>query len=128
MQHEYFHDHRAAAASWEALIDRAQRGAVGGARIAEVRARLGLAAELVDASQAERAIPHLIAVVAIRPAAPYAAHALAQLLLGEAYDRVGRRDLAVAAYQAALALVPDRDPGHLGARARAGLRRAPRVK
>lgn len=128
VQHEYFHDHRAAAASWEALLDRARRAAVGAARLAEVRARLGLAAELVETSQAERALEHLMAVIAIRPTEPYSAHALAQLLLGEAYDRLGRRDLAVAAYHAALALVPERDPANVRARARAGLRRAPRAK
>ena len=103
-------------------------GGAGGARLAEGRARLGLAAELVETSQAERALEHLMAVIAIRPTEPYSAHALAQLLLGEAYDRLGRRDLAVAAYHAALALVPERDPANLRARARAGLRRAPHAK
>jgi tetratricopeptide (TPR) repeat protein len=64
----------------------------------------------------------------LRPTAPYSALALAQLQLGEAYDRVGRRDLASAAYQAALALAPERDPARVRARARAGLRHAARTE
>ena len=124
VQHEYFHDHRAAAATWEMLLARARAAQVGGARVAEVRARLGLAAELTETSQPDRAIGHLTAVIALRPTAPYSALALAQLQLGEAYDRLGRRDLASAAYQAALALAPERDPARVRARARAGLRNA----
>ncbi len=41
----------------------------------------------------DRAIGHLTAVIALQPTAPYSALALAQLQLGEAYDRLGRRDL-----------------------------------
>jgi Flp pilus assembly protein TadD len=51
---------------------------------------------------------------------------VAQLQLGEAYDRLGRRDPARAAYRAALKLVPDRDPAGVRDRARAGLRNAER--
>jgi len=128
VQHEYFHDHRGATATWETLLARARAAEVGAARIAEVRARLGLAAELIELSQPDRAIGHLTAVIALRPTAPYSALALAQLQLGEAYDRVGRRDLASAAYQAALALAPERDPARVRARARAGLRHAARTE
>jgi tetratricopeptide (TPR) repeat protein len=128
VQHEYFHDHRGAAATWETLLARARGTQVGGAPLAEVRARLGLAAELIEASLPDRAVGHLTAVIALRPTAPYSALALAQLHLGEAYDRLGRRDLASAAYQAALALVPDRDPERVRARARAGLRNAAHTK
>ncbi len=76
----------------------------------------------------DRAIGHLTAVIALQPTAPYSALALAQLQLGEAYDRLGRRDLASAAYQAALAHAPERDPASVRARARAGLRNVARAK
>lgn len=127
VQHEYFHDHRATAETWKALLDRARAGLVGAPPLTEVRARLGLAAELVEMAQADRAIEHLNIVIARRPVEPYAAHAQAQLQLGEAYDRLGRRTLAVAAYNAALALVPERDPARVRVRARAGLRSAMRA-
>jgi tetratricopeptide (TPR) repeat protein len=128
VQHEYFHDHRGAAATWKTLLARARAAEVGAARVAEVRARLGLAAELIETSQPDRAIGHLTAVLALQPTAPYSALALAHLQMGEAYDRLGRRDLASASYQSALAVVPERDPASVRARARAGLRNAPRVK
>jgi len=128
VQHEYFHDHRGATATWETLLARARGTQVGDARLAEVRARLGLAAELIETSLPDRAIGHLTAVIALRPTAPYSALALAQLQLGEAYDRLGRRDRASAAYQAALTLVPERDPARVRARARAGLRNAAPTK
>jgi len=128
VQHEYFHDHRAAAATWEMLLARARAAQVGEARLAEVRARLGLAAELIDMSMPDRAIWHLTAVIALQPTAPYSTLALAQLRLGEVYDRLGRRDLAKAAYQAALAHAPERDPVNVRARARAGLRNVAREK
>ncbi len=75
--------------------------------------------------ETDRAIDHLQTVIRIRPAAPAGAAGLAQLLLGEAHDRLGRRDLAVAAYTAALAAVPSNDPSDVRDRARAGLRRSP---
>jgi tetratricopeptide (TPR) repeat protein len=128
VQHQYFHDHGAAAAAWEALLARARSGIVDAAGLAEVRARLGLARELVDLGHVDRAVGHLTAVIALRPAAPYAAHALAQLQLGDAYDRLGRRDPARAAYRAALTLAPERDPIGVRARARAGLRNSARSK
>jgi hypothetical protein len=79
VHHEYFHDHRAAAATWKMLLARAL-AQVSEARLAEVRARLGLAAELIDMSMPDRAIGHLTAVIALQPTAPYSALALAQLL------------------------------------------------
>ena len=128
VQHEYFHDHRGAAATWETLLARARAMQVGSARLTEVRARLGLAAELIETSQPDRAIGHLTAVIALQPTAPYSSLALAQLQLGDAYDRLDRRESASAAYRAALAQAPDRDPASVRARARAGLRNAARAK
>ena len=123
VQHEYFHDHRASADAWQSLLDRARTKRVSAAPLSEVRARLGLAAELVELSQTAAAVDHLAAVVAMRPAQPYGAHARAQLQLGEAYDRLGKRDLAVAAYEAAITLAPDDDPARVRDRAGVGLRR-----
>lgn len=123
VQHEYFHDHRASADAWQSLLQRAQAERVSAWRLSEVRARLGLAAELVELSQTARAIDQLAEVVAMRPSEPYGARASAHVQLGEAYDRLGKRDLAVAAYEAALALAPDDDPARVRARARTGLRR-----
>jgi len=128
VQHEYFHDHRGAAATWKMLLERARTAQASEARLTEVRARLGLAAELIEMSMPDRAIGHLTAVIALQPAAPYSALALAQLQLGEAYDRVGKRDLARAAYQAALTHAPERDPANVRARARARLRAVAREK
>jgi tetratricopeptide (TPR) repeat protein len=123
VQSEYFHDHPASAARWQTLLDRARGGRVWGAPLAEVRARLGLASELDAMNETDRAIDELKRVVNLKPAAPFGARA--QLQLGAAYDRMGERDLAVAAYSAALALAPDDDPLRIRERARAGLRRKP---
>jgi tetratricopeptide (TPR) repeat protein len=51
--------------------------------------------------------------------------AQSQLQLGQALDRLGHRDEALAAYRAALAATPDDDPLELRDRAREGLRHAP---
>ena len=110
------------------LLARARAAQASEPGLAEVRARLGLAAELIEMSMPDRAIGHLTAVIALQPTAPYSTLALAQLQLGEVYDRLGRRDLATAAYQAALAHAPERDPVNVRARARAGLRNVAREK
>jgi len=122
VQHEYFHDHQASAVAWQALIDRAREGRVNAARMAETRARLGLAAELIELSQPSAALDHLNVVVSTRSTTPYAAQALAQFELGRAYDRLGRRDLASTAYSAAVTLAPSDDALRLRSRARAALR------
>ena len=127
IEHEYRHDHRASAAAWEQLIGRAERGAVEERQTAEMRARLGLARELLDLSQPERAIETLNVLVAARPSTPYGASSIAQWHLGLAYDRLGKRDLAVAAYNAAIALAPTGDPANIRAQAREALRKKPRA-
>jgi tetratricopeptide (TPR) repeat protein len=120
---EYLSDHPASAEAWQMLLGRAREGRVNFAPLAEVRARLGLASELLETSQTERAIDHLNAVLALKPTEPYSAHAIAHVQLGNAYDRIGKRDLAVAAYTSALALAPSFDPANVRRRARAGLQR-----
>ena len=57
--------------------------------MSEVRARLGMAAELDALDETDAAIDQLKAVVAAKPSAPYGATALAWLRLGAAYDRMG---------------------------------------
>jgi len=122
VEDDYFHDHKASAASWTALLDRARTGRVNEAAIAEMRARLGLAAELYALGEPAQAVDELKIVVSRNPPAPYGARAQAELQLGLSYDRLGQRDLAVAAYSAAVALAPDDDTHRIRDRARAGLR------
>jgi tetratricopeptide (TPR) repeat protein len=123
VEHEYFHDHPASAAAWQTLLERARGGRVWGASLAEVRARLGLASELDAMYETDRAIDELKRVLNLKPVAPFGARA--QLQLGTAYDRLGERDLAVAAFAASEALAPDDDPMRIRERARAGLRQKP---
>ena len=121
----YLHDLPASEASWQTLLERARLGHVNFAELAEVSARLGLAHELDARAETDRAIDELKAVVALQPAAPYGALARAELQLGAAYDRLGQRGLAVAAYQAAVAAAPADNPRDIREEARAGLRQAP---
>jgi tetratricopeptide (TPR) repeat protein len=121
VQHEYFHDHRASADTWQTLVARVRAGQVSASRLAEVRARIGLASELIDLSQPGQAVEQLQIVIAMRPLEPYSAQALAQLELGSAYDHLGQRALAVAAYNAAVSSAPADDPLQVRSRARAAL-------
>jgi tetratricopeptide (TPR) repeat protein len=123
---EFRHDHAASAAAWEALLLRAQRKQVEMASLAEVRARLGMARELLELSQPERAIEVLNVVIHARAIAPYAAQSIAHVHLGDAYDRLGKRDLAVAAYDNAIALMPANARADIRTRARDGLRKRAR--
>lgn len=118
-------DFGASLASWRALYDAARARRVAEPEVAEVRARLGMARQLDAIYETDLAIAHLRAVVAARPVAPFESHALAELRLGQSLDRMGLRSEAMAAYRRALELVPSRDPLHVEADARAGLRKAP---
>ena len=126
VESEYFQDHPASAAGWQTLLDRARGGRVWDAPLAEVRARLGLASELDAMYESDRAIEELKRVVELKPIAPFAART--QLQLGTAYDRLGQRDLAAAAYVTAVALASDDDPLRIRERARSGLRQRPDVR
>ena len=122
---QYVHDHPGSAEAWQQLLDRAQAGRTAATGLAEARARLGLAVELEALHETDRALDLLQAVARAQPRAPFRATARAHLLMGEAYDRMGQREAAGAAFQRALD--EDRDgqvPG-LRARAQAGLRRRP---
>jgi tetratricopeptide (TPR) repeat protein len=87
----YLHDARASAHAWQALLDRAQGGRVYGARIAEVRARLGLASALSAMNETERAIEQLEIVVDSHPIAPAGARARAEQQLRDARARRAKK-------------------------------------
>lgn len=120
---DYFHDAARSLAAWRRLT--AAAPASGDPQIAEVRGRLGAAEQLDALFETDRALPELQRVVALAPSRPYGAAARAQLLLGRALDRLGRRNEAVAAYTAALALVPEGDPDGVRAQARDGVQHRP---
>jgi len=117
------HDHQASAATWQALLARARAGAVERAPLAEVRARIGLARERIELSQAQLAAEDLAAIAAEHPRAPYSAGAIAYFYLGVAYERIGKHESAHDAFTRAIALAPDDDPAHVRARSREHLTR-----
>jgi hypothetical protein len=125
IQDRYQHDITASLASWRALLAAGREQRANAAKLAETQARLGIARQLEALHQTDHAIEQLEAVVAARPDAPHGALALAYLRLGEAQDRLGLRDGAVAAYRAAVAAAPTPDPGEIRASASALLRRTP---
>jgi hypothetical protein len=77
----YLHDHRASAASWQLLLNRALRGDVYSPAITATRARLGLASALIEAGESDQAIAQLQIVIDDRPIAPPNARARAMSLL-----------------------------------------------
>ncbi len=125
VQDEYLHDHPASAASWTALLARAQGGRSNAAGLAEVNARLGLGVALDAMFETDRALVQFQSVVQMAPAEPGDGLARAHLLVGGAHDRLGDRALAVAAYNEAARLAPAGDANGIRARARAALGRRP---
>ena len=55
IDHDIRHEHRESAATWRTLIERAAAGRVYGSRRTEARARIGLASELIELSEIDRA-------------------------------------------------------------------------
>lgn len=108
--------------SWQRLLDAALGGSVARPALAETRARLGIALQLDRLDDAPSALPHLRAVIASKPEAPYGALAQAHLQLGHALNRMGMRDDAIAAYRTSLASLPPGDRTKIGDRARAAMR------
>ena len=119
VQRDYSRDHRASLATWQALLDRATRGQVALSKMTEVRARIGAADEWVALSDPRRALDVLAPAMDTRPVAPYSAQSLMQLASGRAYARLGDRNRATIAFQAAIAAAPSDDPENIRARARA---------
>jgi tetratricopeptide (TPR) repeat protein len=118
----YLHDSAASIRTWQQMLDAARAGRLAEPGMAETTARLGLARELDARGDTEAAIAHLREVIARAPAAPVGALARAHLQLGQALDHRGRRSEAMAAYRAALDLVPPGDPDRVAQAARAALR------
>jgi tetratricopeptide (TPR) repeat protein len=125
IQSEYFHNTQASLQAYRALMEASRDRRVGYSAIAEVNARLGMAEQLDLLCDSTSAIEQLRAVIALEPAAPYAARARAYYQLGIVYDRIGRRAEAVAAYRSALAAIPSDDRVHLAAKVREGVVRTP---
>jgi cytochrome c-type biogenesis protein CcmH/NrfG len=76
----YFHRREASITASERLLALARERKVFRADIAEVRARMNLATQLIALKQYARALEQLDAVIALRPSAPAGAHARAQQL------------------------------------------------
>ena len=125
LQHAYRHDLPASLEAWRALFALARQRRVALPEPSEARARLGMATELDALGETDAAIEQLRALVEAKPTAPYGIAALAHYRLGAAYDRMGLRAPAVAAYQAAVAAAPAGDPDEVRSKARDGLRRQP---
>jgi tetratricopeptide (TPR) repeat protein len=125
IQDTYFHDPTAALETYASVLTAAREHRVGNPRTAETEARIGMARQLDAMAETDRAIEHLKATLELRPEAPYSARALAALRLGLAYDRMGQRDLASAAYRSAIAATPAGDPLDIVSQANRNLGRRP---
>jgi len=125
IQDTYLHDVTASLDGWRALLSMARDQRVNLPGLAEAQARLGAARQLEVLHQSDRALELLEGVVGRQAQAPYSALALAQLRIGEAHDRLGAREAAVAAYQSAAAAAPDDDPYKVRSKASELLRRTP---
>jgi tetratricopeptide (TPR) repeat protein len=119
---DYTEDHAASLRSWERVLALARAGRVAYPEPTSARAELGVALELDHLGHPEAALPHLRALIEAQPRAPVGVEALAHLQLGNVYDRLRRRNEAIAAYRAALMLNPEGDPLKIESRARAALR------
>jgi len=125
VQDDYQHDVMASLATWRALLASARARRVNEAPLAETRARLAIARHLDDLYESDLALDQLRAVIEARPARPYGSLAAAYAALGEAEDRLGHRDAAIAAYRLAQASAPSPDPQNIRQRTSERLRRAP---
>jgi predicted Zn-dependent protease len=84
----------------------------------ETRARAGLAAELVDSGEPQRAIDLLQPVIDAQPSEPYGVLARAWLVIGDAHAHIGARDRALEAYARVMERAPSDDPDAIVSRAR----------
>jgi tetratricopeptide (TPR) repeat protein len=123
IQADYLKDQRAVLRTWETLLSRVRDGISNARPLAETRARLGIAMASLALDDVDRAIEEASHVVERAPLQPLGAAAEAHLLLGDAYRRAGRRDLAVASYNAAIDAAPGDDRTRIRGRAREALRR-----
>jgi len=122
VQVDYFHDPSASLAAWQELLTAALAGRLSPAALAATHARLGAAVRLDELYETDRAIELVNTVIRERPEAPYEAAAEAYRLLGQFEARLGRAPQAAAAYRAAIAAAPPRDPGRIAERAGTAMR------
>ena len=125
VEERYLHDPTASLRTYESLLAAARAGRVEAPGRAATVARLGIARQLDQRFETDRALEHLRAVVDANPSSPTGAVAQAHLQLGQALDRLGLRPQALAAYRAAMAGAPPGDPLKIAARARASLSASP---
>jgi predicted Zn-dependent protease len=125
VQDRYEHDITGSLATWRSLLAAARDGRVNEPELAATQARLGIAHQLEALQQTDQALEHLRAILGDAPPRPAGAVAAAYLALGEAEDRLGHRDAAVAAYTLAMQRAPSPDPETIRRRASEHLRRAP---
>jgi tetratricopeptide (TPR) repeat protein len=128
VQGDYLRNHSAALETYRILYEAARAGRVAVPAVSEVNARLGIAQEMDALCEGTKAIEQLQAVIAQKPAAPYAAHARAYYQLGVTLDRTGRRSEAIVAYQRALSTNPPDDGLRIREKARAAIRRPPAAR
>jgi tetratricopeptide (TPR) repeat protein len=122
VQDVYLHDLRASLQTWQGLIEAAQARRVAEPPMSEAAARFGAAGVLDRLGESEAAVLHLQTIVQMKPTTPFGIVARAHLRLGQTLDHLGRRRDALAAYRAAIAATPARDPDRIDRAARAGLR------
>jgi len=125
IEDRYLHDVTASLATWRRLLTAARAQRVSAPLLSEVQARLGIARHLDALHLTDDTIDTLMAVIALRPTAPYASLPLAYLRLGQALDRMGDRAAALEAYREAIAAAPASDPHNVRTEAGRSLRRAP---
>ncbi len=125
VQDTYRHDIGASLDTWRSLLAAAREQRVSEPALAEIQARMGIARHLNALYQTDHALEQLHEVIDARPTRPHGALAAAYLALGEAEDRLGHRESAVATYRLAIANAPAPDAQNIRARATTRLRRAP---
>ena len=128
VQGNYMRDHQAALQTYRSMLDAARAGRLAAPAMSEVHARLGMAQEMDALCESANAMEQLHAVIALKPASPYAALARAHYQLGVVHDRAGRRADAIAAYQRASASNPRDDRLRLREKIRAGIARTPATR
>lgn len=128
VQSGYVRNHQAALQTYRAMLDAARAGRIAMPSTSEVYARLGMAQEMDALCDSAGAIEQLNAVIASKPASPYAGLARAHYQLGMVHDRVGRRADAIASYQRALTINPRDDRLRLREKIRAAIARAPATR
>jgi len=124
VQGDYIRNHAAALQTYRMLFEAARAARVAAPALSEVNAQLGMAQEMDALCETTNTIEQLLAVIAQKPIAPYAAIARAYYQLGVAFDRAGRRAEAIAAYQSTLASIPTDDRLRIREKARAAVRRS----